>query len=174
MALWSDSTPAKLGVAIDGCGAAVFCLSLERMARAYARLGAAAGRGEEIPSRVLNAITRHPFLVGGTDRFDSVVIEETSGRVITKVGAEGVHSAVILDQSIGIALKVEDGNPRAQHPALVQLLVDLDALPVPLPPRLAEYLVRPVRNSRGEIIGETRMRSHPRVRSRSAAGAAVV
>ena len=95
------------------------------------------------------------FLVGGTERFDSMIIEETNGRVITKVGAEGVHSAVILDQSIGIALKVEDGNPRAQHPALIRLLQELDALPDPLPPRLAEILRKPVRNSRGEIVGET-------------------
>jgi L-asparaginase II len=174
VALWTDSTPAKVGVGIDGCGAAVFGLSLERMARAYARFGAAAGRGEEIPSRVVNAISRHPFLVGGTDRFDSVVIEETGGRVITKVGAEGVHSAVVLDQGIGIALKVEDGNPRAQHPAMIQLLIDLDALPDPLPPRLAEYLVRPVRNSRGEIVGETRMRSHSRGRTKSTAATAAV
>ena len=97
----------------------------------------------------------HPFLVGGTERLDSIIIEETNGRVITKVGAEGVHSGVILGSGIGFALKVEDGNPRAQHPALIQLLQDLDALPQPLPESLAEILRRPVRNSRGETVGET-------------------
>ena len=155
VALWTGIGPSQIDVAVDGCGAAVFGLPLDRMARAYARLGSAAGRGEEIPARVIGAMGRHPFLVGGTERFDSMIIEETNGRVITKVGAEGVHSAVILDQSIGIALKVEDGNPRAQHPALIRLLQELDALPDPLPPRLAEILRKPVRNSRGEIVGET-------------------
>lgn len=158
VALWTGAQPAQVGVAIDGCGAAVFALTLERMARAYARLGSAAERGEEIPARILNAIGRTPFLIGGTDRFDSIMIEETNARVITKVGAEGVHCAVILDSGIGIALKVEDGNPRAQHPAMVQLLQDLDALPVPLPSRLAEYLQKPVKNSRGEVVGETKVR----------------
>jgi L-asparaginase II len=155
VALWTGTGPAQIDVAVDGCGAAVFGLPLDRMARAYARLGSAAERGEEIPARVIGAMGRYPFLVGGTERFDSMIIEETNGRVITKVGAEGVHSAVILDQSIGIALKVEDGNPRAQHPALIRLLQELDALPDPLPPRLAEALRKPVRNSRGEIVGET-------------------
>src|SRR5687767_7553485 len=174
VALWTGVPPAQVRLAIDGCGAAVFGLSLEQMARAYARLGRAAERNEEIPSRIVAAIAKHPFLVGGTDRFDSIVIEETGGRVITKVGAEGVHSAVVLDSGFGIALKVEDGNPRAQHPALIQLLLELDALPLPLPARLAEYLNKPVKNSRGDVVGETRMSEDSGRTARAEAEAAVI
>ena len=105
---------------------------------------------------------RNPFLIGGTDRFDSVIAEETKGRVIAKVGAEGVHSAVIRDSGTGIALKVEDGGSRAQHPAMIRLLQDLDALPDPLPARLEEFVARPVKNTRGEIVGETRVREKGR------------
>ncbi|MBA3341168.1 MAG: asparaginase [Gemmatimonadaceae bacterium] len=155
VALWADVRPTSIEVAVDGCGAAVFGLPLDRMARAYARLGCAARRGEEVAVRVVNAMIGNPFLVGGTDRFDSVLIEETEGRVLSKVGAEGVHSAVILDAAIGVTVKVEDGNPRAQYPALVRLLQNLDALPDTLPPRLAEIMRRPVRNSRGDVVGET-------------------
>lgn len=158
VALWTGMRSCDIEVAVDGCGAAVFGLPLERMALAYARLGRAAERGEEVPSRVVNAMARNPFLVGGTDRFDSIIIEETGGRVITKVGAEGVHCAVIPDMGIGLALKVEDGNQRAQQPALIKLLQELDALADPLSPRLADLLRRPVRNSRGELVGETRIR----------------
>ena len=159
VALWSGLTTAQIDVAVDGCGVAVFGLPLERMARSYAQLGAAAQRGEEIPSRILSAMAANPFLVGGTERFDSILIEETNGRVVSKVGAEGVHSAVILDSNIGVAIKVEDGSARAQYPALVRLLQELDGLPDPLPPRLADILNKPVRNSRGEIVGETRLAS---------------
>jgi L-asparaginase II len=155
VALWTGVRPSKIDVAIDGCGAAVFGLPLDRMARAYARLGTASARGEEIPARITRAFGAHPFLIGGTDRLDSIIIEETNGRVITKVGAEGVHSGVILATGVGFALKVEDGNARAQQPALIQLLVELGALSDPLPARLAELLRKPVRNSRGEIVGET-------------------
>lgn len=157
VALWTGVRPAHVAVAVDGCGAAVFGLSLERMARAYARLSRAVDRGEEIPARIVKAMAANPFLVGGTERFDTAVIEETNGRVITKVGAEGVHCALLLDSCIGVALKVEDGNPRAQHPAMIRVLQELDALPEQLPPRLAEFLVKPVRNTRGDVVGETRM-----------------
>jgi L-asparaginase II len=109
----------------------------------------------------------NPLLVGGTERVDSIIIEETGGRVITKVGAEGVHSAVILDAGIGIAIKVEDGNARAQQPALIHLLQQLDALPNQLPAPLADLLRRPVRNTRGEIVGETYVKVAKRKSRRS-------
>jgi L-asparaginase II len=153
VALWADMRPSQLDLAVDGCGAVVFGLPLDRMARAYARLGCAADRGEEIPSRIVSAMLKHPFLVGGTDRFDSVLMEESGGRIVSKVGAEGVHSAVIPERGLGIALKVEDGNSRAQYPALLRLLQELDELPETLPQRLVEFLRKPVRNSRGEVVG---------------------
>jgi L-asparaginase II len=104
-------------------------------------------------------MSKHPFLVGGTDRFDSLLISETKGRVVSKVGAEGVHCALIPERGIGLALKVEDGAQRAQVPALVRLLQELDALPNPLPPRIAEYLRKPVKNTRGESVGEVMLRA---------------
>ena len=172
VALWTGVRPSEIDVAVDGCGAAVFGLPLDRMARAFARLGAAAGRGEEIPARIINAMTRNPFLIGGTDRFDSVLMEETEGRILSKVGAEGVHSAVILDSSVGVAVKVEDGSPRAQYPAMIRVLQELDALPERLPPRLAEILRKPIRNSRGDIVGETTVRAGaPRSAGRATAAA---
>jgi L-asparaginase II len=80
-------------------------------------------------------------------------MEETEGSVLAKVGAEGVHSLAILEQGVGVALKVEDGAQRAQYPSVLRLLQQLDALPDPLPPRLADFLNRPVRNTRGETVG---------------------
>jgi L-asparaginase II len=126
------------------------------MARAYARLATAAQRGDEAPKRVVDAMITHPFLVGGTDRFDTVVMEESDGRILAKVGAEGVHSLALLDRGIGIALKVEDGAQRAQGAAVLRLLQFLDALPESLPHRLADFYRRSVRNSRGEVVGEVR------------------
>jgi L-asparaginase II len=97
-----------------------------------------------------------PFLVGGTDRFDTVLMQESQGRILAKVGAEGVHSLAVLDLGIGVALKVEDGAQRAQGASVLRLLQYLGALPDPLPPRLADFLRRSLRNTRGETIGELR------------------
>jgi L-asparaginase II len=100
------------------------------------------------------AIQAHPHLVGGTERFDTVLLEETGGRIFAKVGAEGVHTVAVLDMGIGLALKAEDGAQRAQQSAVIAALQQLGALPQELSPRLHDFLVRPVRNTRGEAVGD--------------------
>lgn len=159
IALWTDVPCGRITQAVDGCGVVVFGMTLERMARAYSRLAVATARGEEFPSRVIGAMSKHPFLVGGTDRIDSALIDETNGNVVSKVGAEGVHCALLPERGIGIAIKVEDGTQRAQVPALLRVLQELDALPSQLSPRLAEWMRKPVKNTRGESVGEIVLKS---------------
>ncbi len=156
VARWTGVPAGEIGLAVDGCGVMEFALSLEAMARAYARLAAAALTGDPIPSRIVRAMQTRPFLIGGTDRFDSALIEATQGRVIAKVGAEGVHTVAIVAEAIGIAVKVEDGAQRAQFPAVLRALQHFGALPRDLPPRLQEFMHRPLRNTRGEVVGEIR------------------
>jgi len=153
---WSGVPMDDMSVAVDGCGAVVMALPLDRMALAFARLGTAIEAGDEVPARLGAAIRAHPLLVGGTDRFDTVILQETAGRVIAKVGAEGVHTVMIPERRIGFALKVEDGALRAQHTAVVEMLRLLGVY-AELPPRLAEYGRRSVRNTRGEQVGEVRL-----------------
>ncbi|MEP6729715.1 MAG: asparaginase [bacterium] len=156
VARWTGVDAADIPRAIDGCGVVVFALALRPMARAYARLADEARRSHEIPSRIVHAMQTRPFIVGGSDRFDSALIEATEGRVISKIGAEGVHSVAIVDEGIGIAIKVEDGAQRAQFPAVISALQHYGALPRDLPPRLAEFSRRVLRNTRGEAVGEVR------------------
>ncbi len=157
VAAWAGLAPDAVHVGVDGCGVTVFALPLANMALSYARLAAAANRGEDAPARVVNAMTTNPFLVGGTDRFDTVLMEAFDGRVLCKVGAEGVHTLALVDREIGIAVKVDDGAPRAQHPAVMAVLAALGELPDELPDALREYTNRPIRNTRNDNVGEIRV-----------------
>lgn len=154
---WTAVKEEDLGRGIDGCGVVVFSLPLAKMAGSYARLASAVARGDDVPTRVISAMRQHPFLVGGTDRIDTVLMEETAGRILAKVGAEGVHTAVSFDLGLGVAIKVEDGASRAQYPALIRVLQCMGALPEPLPQRLHEYARSRVKNTRGEVVGEVRI-----------------
>lgn len=154
---WAGLPEGEIGRAVDGCGVVAFALPLENMARAWSRLARAVRNDDEIPSRIVHAMTTRPFLVGGTDRFDTVLMEETNGRVVAKVGAEGVHSVGVPELGLGFAVKVDDGAQRAQFPAVLRVLQIYGALPAQLPPRLEEFLRRPVRNTRGETVGEIRL-----------------
>jgi L-asparaginase II len=156
VAEWTGVSADAIGSAVDGCGVVEYALPLDAMARGYAKLAGAAAAGDDVPSRVLHAMVTRPFLVGGTDRFDTLLIEECDGCVIAKIGAEGVHAVAVPQRGLGMALKVGDGGQRAQYPAVLRLLQLLDVLPTELPPRLNEFLHRPVRNSRNEVVGEVR------------------
>jgi L-asparaginase II len=158
-ATWAGLSADDIGQAIDGCGVVAFALPLENMARAWSRLARAARDREEVPNRVVHAIATRPFLIGGTDRFDTVLMQETQGRVVAKIGAEGVHSVGIPDSGIGFAVKVDDGAQRAQFPAVLRVLQILGVLGDSLSPRLEEFLRRPLRNTRGEVVGEVRLAS---------------
>jgi L-asparaginase II len=154
---WSGTAPDEVLQAVDGCGVVVFGLPLYNMALAYARFAGSANRGDAAPKRIVRAMTGSPFLVGGTDRFDTVLMEAADGRIMCKVGAEGVHTVALLDRNIGIAVKVEDGSPRAQYMAVMGALMELDVFPDGVPEPLREYVVKPVRNTRGEQVGEMRL-----------------
>ncbi|MBM4194121.1 MAG: asparaginase [Gemmatimonadetes bacterium] len=156
VAMWTDVPVGDLRLGVDGCGVVVMGLPLDRMALAYGRWAQAIATGDEIPSRTAAAIAAHPHLLGGTDRFDTILIEETNGAVISKVGAEGVHCAAVPGLGLGVAIKVEDGSLRAQHIAILTALQAVGALPAVLPPRLADWLEKPVKNTRGDVVGAVR------------------
>jgi L-asparaginase II len=153
---WCGVRERSIGVAVDGCGVSVFSLPLRAMAAAYARFASAIASGDGPLGRVGRAMVARPFLIGGTERFDTVIAEETEGAVVAKVGAEGVHCAAVPGRGIGVAVKVEDGALRAQHAALLAVLTQMDLIATPLSTRLAEFARRPVKNTRGEVVGELR------------------
>jgi L-asparaginase II len=134
------------------------------MATAYARLGASA-MGDSVAGvsndaaraarRVVSAIRANPFLIAGTDRLDTELLELSEGRIVPKVGAEGVYSAALPDLRLGLALKVEDGALRALIPAF---LATLDVLAPGLASDLGAYRHAPVKNTLGASVGEVEAR----------------
>ena len=61
----------------------------------------------------------NPFMIAGTGRFCTAVMEIAAGKAIVKTGAEGVYMAAIAARRrLGIALKVEDGAARAAEVAM--------------------------------------------------------
>jgi L-asparaginase II len=139
--LAAELEPDWIPLAVDGCGVPTFAMPLERMAHAFCRLRALPG-GAELAETMLD----HPQLIGGARAVDTAVMRALPGW-IAKRGAEGLLCGVSLD-GLGFAVKVEDGANRAVRPALAAFLRGFG---VELP---AEVAFAPVRNSRGEEVGE--------------------
>lgn len=149
VARWTGVPADALGEATDGCGVVAFALPLRAMATAYARLGTSTS---DAPRRVVRAMTAHPDLVAGTGRPCTALMQAYPGRLVVKVGAEGVYGAALPDQGIGIGIKVEDGHAWAAVVALIAILDSLDLEPPPA--TLLAPFARPViRNTRGVSVG---------------------
>ncbi len=157
VAAWTGLSASTIAVGGDGCAVPVFGLPLSHMALSYARLVHHAARGDAAPRRVVEAMTRRAFLVGGTGRFDTLVMDACEGRVVCKIGAEGVHTLGLVSTGVGIALKVEDGSMRAQYAAVLEVLERLGELSAPIPDALLA-LARPrIVNTRDAVVGSTRI-----------------
>ncbi|WP_312030272.1 asparaginase [Actinomycetospora sp. TBRC 11914] len=139
-----------LAASTDGCGAPAFATTLTDLARlpwsvAHADPTTTAGR-------VAAAMRAHPWLVAGTGRLDTVLMAELPG-TLAKVGAEGVLVAALPDGS-AVAVKVDDGHPRAVGPVLLDVLA---AAHLPVPAAVAE-VAAPVVVGGGRPVGRLRTR----------------
>src|SRR6266568_3850028 len=162
---WTELGVGDIRTAVDGCGVVCFGLPLRNMALAYARLGRDAGsemrdasvaNASRIPhpaSRIVEGMLRHPDLIAGEGRPCTEIMRAHPGRVIAKVGAEGVYCALLTQERLGVALKVADGHAVASALAVAAVLEELG-----LRPRPAGLTARPNVNTRGETVGELRVK----------------
>jgi len=90
-----------------------------------------------------------PALMPG-DFDEAELLEARGGKILAKVGAEGVYSAALTEQRLGVAIKVEDGDMRCLAPALLAVL---DQLAPGAAPVSESHREPPIRNSVGAVVG---------------------
>ncbi len=98
---------------IDGCSIPAYAIPLRRLALAFARVGSGVGLSAEhahAAKRLRQAVAREPFMVAGTGRLDTRVMQRLGERVFMKVGAEGMYCAALPERGLGVAIKTDDGN----------------------------------------------------------------
>ncbi len=147
------------GHGIDGCSAPNFTTSVAGLARAMSRFATAPENGDS-RARAMHRLTRsmacHPELLAGKGRACTELMQAMGGRVAIKTGAEAVYVAILPEQKLGIALKIEDGNARASEAALVGILTQIGALN-PADPAAQKRLPAPQINCMGRRVGELRL-----------------
>ncbi len=106
---------------IDGCSIPTFALPLRALALAFARCATGQGLSDgnaRAAQRLRRAVAAEPFMVGGTDRFDTRVMQALGEALFWKVGAEGVYCAALAGLGLGLGLKIDDGAVRAAEAAM--------------------------------------------------------
>ncbi len=151
-------TPEKSG--IDGCSIPTYAIPLPSLAFGFAKFGTGTGlsaKGKAAAERIRRAVASHPFMVAGTGRFDTKLMELLGERAFVKVGAEGVYCATFPEIGYGVALKAEDGHARAAEAMMAGLV--LRFLPLNDDERRAvEALAQPVfKNWNGLEVGRIQL-----------------
>jgi L-asparaginase II len=159
LAEMGDTDLSSAPVAGDGCGVPVLGMPLAAIALAFARLAdtlALPRQRAEAARKVISAMVAHPYLVGGSDRFDTLMLEGGGGAILVKGGAEGVCAVAILERGLGIAIKIDDGAKRAAETVMAALLARYCEEHVPVRQMVIEFRQRPVLDTRGLPAGQIR------------------
>ena len=160
ISLFTEVSVKKIEVGVDGCAAPNFALPLSAMAKGFMNLISPPDRfGPDTKAacgRLVSAMSTFPELIGGVERLDTMLMQAAAGKIISKVGADGVWLCAILpseDRPAGLAmaLKVEDGDDRRARPVVaVALLKKLGILAADALPELSPMVLK---NRRGEVVG---------------------
>ena len=154
---FTESSIKKKCIGIDGCNAPQYAFSIDNLTNAMINLINKRNTKNEYSKSIgtlLNAIAKHPLLIGGNNRFDSEVIKHTRGRVFCKGGAEGVLLFVDTSKNIGGVIKIEDGNERALPSLAMKIFFKLKLLSGSEKRNLIKWTEQILYNHAKKIVGK--------------------
>lgn len=162
VSLFCGVSEGEIRMGTDGCSAPNFAMPLSAMARGYANLiDPPAEFDPNIASaakRIVAAKMKYPEYVGGSFRLDTKVMKALPGKIVCKVGAEGVWLAGLPDAEGGpfaLALKIEDGNDDRARPAVaVEILRRLGVMTPEAEEALGEFSPMILKNRRDTVVGK--------------------
>ena len=162
---FTETPTEAIKIGIDGCAAPNFAVSLRAMAKSFAKLVSPPESFDEnyvnACRTIVSAMINYSQLIGGTERLDTLMMRAASGKIISKIGAEGVWLCGVLPSEkwkngLGIALKIEDGDDkRARAVVSIEILRQLGILSES---DLREYSPMPIKNRRGDEVGKVESR----------------
>ncbi|VAW15835.1 Hypothetical protein of L-Asparaginase type 2-like superfamily [hydrothermal vent metagenome] len=144
--------------ATDGCSVPTWAVPLGALATGFARFSNGEGLPDDLAAaaaRIRAAVAAAPFMVAGTRRFCTGVMEITGPRAFVKTGAEGVMCAALPERNLGIAVKCDDGAARASELVMAHLLAAFGAVDRG-ESAFDRFLTVPVRNWNGIHTGDVR------------------
>ncbi|CEQ14338.1 asparaginase [Paraclostridium sordellii] len=145
-------------IGIDGCGAPVHAMPLEKFAYGFSRLADSKklGQKEEYVNKITSSMMKYPEMVAGRDRFCTALMRVCGDRIFGKAGAQGVYLVGDKNNKLGIAIKVDDGSGQATACATMEVLRQLKLINEKELKELEKFVNPKLLNARKDIIGEMR------------------
>ena len=125
---FTETKLSKVNFSLDGCSAPQYSFQIKSISKALNNLiKCYYGNFEySIAVRMLiNSSLQYPKYIGGTNSFDTKVIDSSNSKIFCKHGAEGVFLFAHLKKGISGVIKVTDGNERAIPITLIDIFKKL-------------------------------------------------
>ena len=159
VAAYAQMNSEDITIGIDGCGVPVFAMPLMHMAIAYHNLASPLELSQirgEAAQKITTVIAAYPQMIAGYGHFCTELNIITQGRIIGKLGADGVYCAAIPTENLAIALKIEDGNGTMLAPVIMEILNQLGLLTEEEKTQLGQFAVFDNINCQNDKIGEVK------------------
>lgn len=106
-------------ITTDGCGVPIMSMPLTNMLHGYLNVFC-----NPEYEKIKNAFLNHPYIIGGEDRTDTKIIENSKG-IIAKVGAGGLCIVVNTESEEAFVVKIADCDMKAREMVVLQILKNL-------------------------------------------------
>ena len=103
----------------DGCGVPIHSMPLDNLLKGYLNLFC-----NPKYERIKNAFLNHPYIIGGENRTDTKIIENTKN-IVAKVGAGGLCVVVNTELQEAFVVKICDTDMTAREITAIDLLNNL-------------------------------------------------
>ena len=151
----------KMVTALDGCSAPIYSIPIYNQALAFKNLTATAfytPKRKLACKTIVEAMSTYPFMVAGSKRYCSDMMKICGSRIIGKTGAEGVFCMSLLQEQMGVCIKIDDGKMLPQY-NVAQALVEATGIfdkEILLP--LQSYKQSDLNNFNKRTTGEIKVR----------------
>ena len=150
----------NMAIGIDGCSAPIFAIPVYNQAVAYKNLihpVQFSEKRQKACAMIIEAITSYPFMVAGSQRYCTDMMEICGKRIIGKTGAEGIYSLGFLEEKIGCSIKIDDGKMLPQYNVAEKVIEQTGIFTQAELAPLAHYKQDDIKNYANIVTGEIRV-----------------
>ncbi|MCG9880573.1 MAG: asparaginase [Bacteroidia bacterium] len=150
----------KMVCALDGCSAPIYSIPVYNQAIAFKNLvepSKFSVSKQKACKRLIEIVGSNPFMIAGSNRYCTEMMNISAPKVIGKTGAEGVFCMSFVEQKFGVCIKIDDGKMLPQY-QVAQGLLEASGLfsKEELAP-IHSYAEKEIRNFNKLVCGETRV-----------------
>lgn len=124
----------------DGCGVPIHSMPLDNLLKGYLNLFC-----DPKYEKIKNAFLNHPYIIGGENRTDTKIIENTQN-IVAKVGASGLCVVVNTELEEAFVVKICDADMTAREFVAIDVLNNLHWGNIELP--------HSIETNHHDVIGE--------------------